>query len=146
MNPILKNCRVRGTPEDCYLQDLKLRRDYALRPLHGQILWHCDGLHSIEELSRISKLNVEDIRRILNITAKKELLDLNGSFKARFASLTKSPYLREVQIDAIGRCNLFGICKHCYGRSAFEQAAKGELSTTEMFLLFDQIRFLTNCL
>lgn len=147
MNPLLKNSRVRGTPEDPFLQDIKRRREYALEPIHAKILWHCDGSHSIEKLSEISQQPVEDVLEFLKVIVKAGLLELDSIATARFAPLAKSPYLREIQIDATGRCNLFGICKHCYGRPMLEQAAKTELSTAEMFQLFDQMSDLNvgNC-
>ena len=140
MYPILKECRVKGVEDDFYLQQYKNGSEFILESLHAQILWQCNGEHTIDWLSKKFFQPEEDIVIFLKILEKEGLLSFSKQkIPTQFASLTKSPSLQEVQIDATGKCNLYGICKHCYGKEYFQEATKNELTYEEMCGLIDQM-------
>ncbi|MBU3935016.1 SPASM domain-containing protein [Patescibacteria group bacterium] len=139
MHPKLKNSRVRGTPEDYFLHDVKRRQSYALEEIHAQTLSCCNGSNTIEDIAAIMCQPPEDVEEFLRVLSGAGLLDMHNPVPELFPPLTKAPYLREIQFDATGRCNLFGICKHCYGRPVFEKNAKGELNVAEMHAFIDEM-------
>ena len=139
MHPKLKNSRVRGAPDDYFLHDVKRRQSYALEEIHARTLSYCNGGNTIEDIATNMRQPPEDVEEFLRVFSEEGLLDMHNPACESFPALTKAPYLREIQFDATGHCNLFGICKHCYGRPGFEKNAKRELDVAEMHALIDEI-------
>ena len=139
---------MRGAEGDFYLKTFDTGSEYFLDSLPAQILWHCDGNHSLEWLAQKFSQPAEDVESFLAEIEKAELLTMEQEKKpVTFPPFARPPYLKEVQFDATGHCNLFGICKHCYGKKVFQEAAKTELSLEEMLKIFKQMHDLNvaNC-
>ncbi len=140
MYPILVDCRVRGAEGDYYLHRYRTGDEFVLDSLQAQILQACTGEHDVEWLSGEFNQPAADIMIFLDTLQEAGLvMKSEGATKIEFAALTKPPYLREVHIDATGWCNLFGKCKHCYGRRTFEEATNDQLTTEEMIQLIEQL-------
>lgn len=149
MYPILKDCLVRGIGNDYYLQNYKTGVEYKLEEIPAQILWHCTGEYDIKWFLNNFSITYDEIIIFFNVLVGSDLLILSRQkvIAKKFPSLSESPYLREIQIDAAGKCNLFGKCKHCYGKESFQKAAKNELKTEEIQGLIYQMEELniTRC-
>lgn len=140
MYPRLIDCRVRGDEGDFYLHQYRDGREFALEPIHAKILLHCNGATSIEQLSVEFAQPKDDVVTFLRVFETERLLEfLSIPELVELAPLGGTPYLREVHIDATGWCNLYGICKHCYGRKDFQEATKNELSFAELCGVIDQM-------
>lgn len=140
MYPQLFNCRVRGAEGDFYLHQYRLGQEFVLEPLHAQVLLGCNGSSSISQLAVEHGQTEEDVLVFLDVIEEAGMLKyLNSPSKMEFAPLVDSPHLREVHVDVTGWCNLFGKCKHCYGRQVFQEATKDQLDTAEMCVIIDQM-------
>lgn len=138
MYPILNGARVRGGPGDFFLQDLVSGKEFVFEQLHAEILWNCNGEHSLEWLSSCFSVSGEDLIYFLEIIKEEGMLVFSDvAQKIDFPPLQKAPHLQEVQVEVTGQCNLW--CKHCYGRQDFQSIASQELSFAEMCDFFDQI-------
>ncbi|KKS26208.1 MAG: Radical SAM additional 4Fe4S-binding domain protein [Parcubacteria group bacterium GW2011_GWA2_42_11] len=139
MYPVLKDSLVRGSANDFYLQNYKKGKEFALGKEQAEILWYCNGEHTIEWLSRKFSQPEEDLTVFLKVVEKADLLELcQERSKKDFPPLCKNPFLQDVQIELTGRCNL--LCKHCYGKKAFHEASKNELTNDELCDFFEQMR------
>ncbi|MBP5615887.1 MAG: radical SAM protein [Alphaproteobacteria bacterium] len=141
MFPVLVDCRVRGAADDVYLHNFKKGHEYTIEKRHAQILNLCDGTHSLEDIASAVSTSIEEIKEFLDVFKAENLLRYNDSQidPIHISWLNRDPFLREVHIDITGTCNLFGHCKHCYGRSNLEESHKSELSTEEVLDLIDQM-------
>lgn len=137
MYPVLNKARVRGGAGDFYLQGTETGNEFVLEELHAQILWHCNGEHSLEWLSSNFFVTSEDLRYFLDIIQGEGMLHFNDEAqKIDFPPLQKGPPLLEAQMEITGRCNLW--CKHCYGRQDFKEVASQDLSLAELLDFIDQ--------
>ncbi len=140
MYPKLVDCLVRGAEGDFYLHQYQTGDEFVLDSLQAQILHACNGERDIQWLVKEFNQPTEDIVGFLETLRGAELVAISGKpSKMEVPSLTMAPYLREVHIDATGWCNLFGKCKHCYGRQTFQEAISGQLTTEEMARLVEQL-------
>lgn len=140
MYPILSDCRVRGVEGDYYLYQYKEGDEFVLDSLQAEILRECTGEHDVQWLAKRFCKPIEDIVAFLQTLQGASLVRMVANpAKLVFANPTQPPYLREVHIDATGWCNLYGQCKHCYGRQVFEESTKNQLTTEEMVGLIEEI-------
>lgn len=140
MYPVLRNCRVRGTEDEYYLHQYLTGEEYELDSLQARILHNCTGEHEIQWLAGNFGQNQDEVLTFLQTLEAESLLGFaENQARADFAGLTPAPYLREVHIDATGWCNLYGKCKHCYGRRVFEEATSDQLTTEEMVGLIREL-------
>lgn len=148
MYPVLKNCRVRGTEDDYYLHQYLTGEEYELDSLQAKILLNCTGDQKTERLAEDFGQSLDEVLTFLQTLEAESLLEFaKNQSRTVFADLTHDPYLREVHMDATGWCNLYGKCKHCYGRQVFQDATKDQLTTEEMIELIRELgRFnVANC-
>ena len=139
--PVLINCCVRGASGDIYLHNFKTGKEYSIEKLHANILNMCNGLHSLDDISLSVNISVSEIQDFLNIFKNENLLKYNSCPKQEINLRwnNKAPFLREVHIDITGVCNLFGRCKHCYGRQNLQNSHRDELTTDELLTLVNQM-------
>lgn len=130
MYPRLIDCRVRGSSGDYYLHQFLSGSEFVLNELQAQILNTCNGNIAVEEIRNRFGATKEDMGVFLNVLEQARLIDYRETPTGAnpFPELTKPPYLREVHLDATGRCNLFGKCKHCYGQKDFIKSTMNELT------------------
>lgn len=149
MYPRLQNCRVRGAEKDFYLHQYLNGSEFVLETLHAQILARCNGANSIEQLAVEFQQPKEDLLCFLKVIEEARLLEIRDELQKPlvFSQFDNQPYLREVHIDATGWCNLYGICKHCYGRASFQEATKNEMTLPEFLGVIDQMEEMnvSNC-
>jgi len=140
MYPTLRNCRVRGEEGDFYLQNFKTGAEIVLDSMQAQVLHNCDGSLNSQEIAAFHQTTVSELTEFMAGFEQQGLLVMKElSEKLHFGELGHSPYLREVHCDITGRCNLFGICKHCYGRPVFQDLQTEELSLSEVDGLISQM-------
>ena len=140
MYPVLKNCRVRGTEDEYYLHQYFTGEEYELDSLPAKILHECAGKRQIQWLAENFRQSVDEVKTFLQTLEAGSLVEFaEKQRKTVFADISSAPYLREVHIDATGWCNLFGKCKHCYGRQVFEEATREQLTTEEMIGLIEEL-------
>jgi radical SAM protein with 4Fe4S-binding SPASM domain len=138
MYPYLLNSKVRGCSNDFFIQNTKSGDEFSLDDIQADILMHCDGLNTIASISKLLKVDKDDIMDFLNTLNASSLVSYSDNpLKKNYPNLTKSPYLQDVQIELTGQCNLW--CKHCYGREEFRSTEKDELTTEQIFKLIDDL-------
>ena len=139
--PVLEDSCVRGAGKDIYLHNYKNGREFSIERVHADILNLCDGEHSIDVIAKSVNVTTEEINDFFQVFADAGLLKYNTSKhkEVQFNWSDTPPFLREVHIDIIGSCNLFGKCKHCYARANLQDSHKNELTTHQLLDLIDQM-------
>ncbi len=140
MFPALNNCRVRGCKDDFYLQNYKTGEEFVLDSVQANVLYECNGVLSVEAIANRLVIPKEDLQIFLSGFEDNGLLVLGPEpTNQSFGKLGTSPILREVHCDITGNCNLFGVCKHCYGRASFQADGNEDLSLEAVESLVNQM-------
>ncbi len=137
--PILNTHLIRGACSDFYLQNYKNGIEYFLSGNDVGLFHDFDGKNNIRDLSKKHKIEIKNIREVVNNLQKERIIKLltKKNTKTIFPSLSSFPSLNEVQLELTGNCNLW--CKHCYGRRNFEKIFKDQIAKDQLFDCLDEM-------
>lgn len=130
--PLLKDCAVRGSGQELFLQNYLDGKEYALSTMQARALSQCDG--SMDIVSMASSIHCSPDSLVGFFESFEPTGLLNFSQEPSPIKLPKplerEPYLQEVQIEVTGKCNLW--CGHCYARQHFADIGSSMMSLSEI--------------